>query len=497
MSAPALLSRCSPPLRARRLRRRAGRAAAPRRPAARRCAPPGSTPTATAPSSPAPGEPLRDRTDLAPARAPGPHAGHARGRSPTPTSATRSRRRACRSSTASAARSPRPSARRRRCPRRCSTPRVRALDAARPDAVLVTGDLIDTAQANELALALRRVLAAASRRPDSGAPGYHGVQEATDPDPAYYRPDVDAAAPPRAARRGRSARSAPPGCARRGTRLPGNHDLLVAGEVAAHAGDSTRWPPATACSSSPSPRLLDVAAPRGRARRRRSSTACCAGGLPGRTRRVAPDPAARAATPAQAVAAPARASGRRGAAARMDYAFDAGPRRARHRARHDRPRRRRRTGVRHARAGRAGCARELRAAGDRWVVVVSHQPLRRSRRRAPALALLDRDPHVVAALTGDTHHNRIVARRTAAGGYWLIEHLLAGRLAPAGRACCGSARPPAAAPCSRPGWSTPRPTALADVARELAFLDAQGGRPQRRPRHALDRNVRLFHAPPR
>ncbi|MGI8844584.1 MAG: hypothetical protein ACR2HC_00130, partial [Thermoleophilaceae bacterium] len=38
---------------------------------------------------------------------------------------------------------------------------------------------------------------------------------------------------------------------------------------------------------------------------------------------------------------------------------------------------------------------------------------------------------------------------------------------------------------------------LADTARSLAYLDAQGGRPQRDAGSRLDRNVRLFRAPPR
>jgi len=70
---------------------------------------------------------------------------------------------------------------------------VRAIDAARPEAVFDLGDLVDNAQANELALAAA-VLRGGVVRPDSGAPGYQGPQEASDPDPAFYRPDVD---PPR------------------------------------------------------------------------------------------------------------------------------------------------------------------------------------------------------------------------------------------------------------------------------------------------------------
>jgi hypothetical protein len=68
---------------------------------------------------------------------------------------------------------------------------VEATNNARPDAVLVTGDLVDSAQRNELAWALT-LLRGGTVRTDSGGPGYQGVQAASIPDPLYYRPDVDA-----------------------------------------------------------------------------------------------------------------------------------------------------------------------------------------------------------------------------------------------------------------------------------------------------------------
>jgi 3',5'-cyclic AMP phosphodiesterase CpdA len=361
---------------------------------------------------------------------------------------------------------------------------VRSVDAARPDAVLVTGDLIDNAQANELALA-RTVLDGGVARPDSGAPGYQGVQEASDPDPAYYRPDVD---PPR--HRGLLDAAQRPfravGLRAPWYPVPGNHDLLLAGELARTAsteavavGDERLVQPDAGLDvprseNALTPQLVD---------------SVLSGGLPGRTVRVAPDPERRELTPAQAVAGLRAASGHGGTGARMDYVVDVG---ADVRViMLDTVRRHVGSSGVLAAAQVAWLRRALAAAGARRVVVVSHQPLTKVAGADAALALLDRDPHVVAALAGDSHHNRIVARHTPAGGYWLVQTSALADYPQQARMV--RVRETAGGGTVLETWmldTAPEP--LADTARELAYLDAQGGRPQHEAGTVLDRNVRLF-----
>ena len=364
------------------------------------------------------------------------------------------------------------------------TAAVRSLDAARPDAVVENGDLIDNAQANEMAAA-KRALDGGIVNPNSGAPGYQGVQSASDPDPAYYRPDVDPPRHPGLLDRAQGSFRSP------GLRAPwypvaGNHDLLVAGELA-------RTPRTNAVAVGD--RMLvkpDPSLRVGRTERDLNATTIdrvLRSGLPGETTRIAPDPARRELTPAQAVAAL-----RPGTTGRLDYTFDAGPR------------------VRgivldtvQREKGAHGAVtpeevaflrRELRRAGDRWVLVFTHQPLGSFAESAPLQALLDADPRVLAAIAGDTHHNRISPRPTAAGGYWQITtsaladfpqqaRMLRVRETPGGGAVLET-------------WMLDTaPDPLADTARALAFLDAQGGRPDHDAGGRLDRNVRLYRAAPR
>jgi len=361
---------------------------------------------------------------------------------------------------------------------------VRAVDAQRPDAVLVTGDLIDNAQANELALAAT-VLDGGVARPDSGARGYDGVQAAANPDPAYYRPDVD---PPRhrglldAAQRPFRA----PGLRAPWYPTPGNHDLLLAGELARTAsteavavGDRRLVTPS---SSLDVPRTEDALTPQ-------LVDSVLSGGLPGTTARIAPDPERRELTPAEAVAGLRRASGHGGSGPRMDYSFDAG--REVRVIVLDTVRRDVGSGGILAPEQTRWLAGELQRAGDRRVLVVSHQPLTRVDGGEAALALLDRDPHVIAALAGDTHHNRIRARATAGGGYWLVQTAALADYPQQARML--RIRETAGHGTAIETWMLDTaPDPLADTARELAYLDAQGGRPQHDAGTRLDRNVRLF-----
>jgi 3',5'-cyclic AMP phosphodiesterase CpdA len=367
---------------------------------------------------------------------------------------------------------------------------VRSIDAVRPEAVFETGDLIDNDQANELAQALA-VLRGGRVDPNSGAPGYTGVQQATDPDPLIYRPGVD---PPRypgllsaAERPLRSEGLTAPWYP-----LPGNHDLLVQGNLPA-----TRTTDAVAVGPTKLVELDQDSLRAARARRLAPSVVArlLSNGLPGRSVPVPADAARRELPPSAVVARLRRASGHGGEGALMDATVDLGTE-AQAILLDTAARDRGAQGVlRPSQA--AWLADRLHAAGDRWVVVFSSTPLTETRGGRRALALLDRDPHVVAAIAGDVHRNSIDPRQSPAGGYWLIttssladypQEARAFRLvATAGGGVVLETWMLDADPRSR----------LATISRRLAYLDVQGGRPRELAGRPADRNARLYRAAPR
>jgi 3',5'-cyclic AMP phosphodiesterase CpdA len=365
---------------------------------------------------------------------------------------------------------------------------VRALNGQRPQAVVMTGDIVDSAQANELDQALA-VLSGGRVDPDTGAPGYAGVQAAANPDPYYYRPQHDAPRHPGllgAAQRPFTAA---------GLRAPwypvvGNHDLLVQGEVPATPAiealatggemvtelDPGLRPPTDEASA---PAVVDalLSGPEG---------------LPGRTQRVPPDSRRRPLSSAQAVeflrAAAAPRAGTVGG--RLDYGFDLGERVR---------------GLVLDTVNRAGTSRglvlpaqvawlrrELAAAGDRHVVVFSHNPLDASDGGEPALAAMAASGNVVAAVAGHRHRNRIVPQ--LGGGFWLIgtsslaDFPQQARMFKLLEAADGGV--------VLETWMVDHDgRGVAGPARELAHLDAQGGRPLGYAGRPQDRNARLYVPP--
>ena len=365
---------------------------------------------------------------------------------------------------------------------------VDAVNAARPDAVLVTGDLVDSAQRNELLWALT-LLHGGTVRTDSGRRGYQGVQAASIPDPLYYRPAVDAPRhPDLLARAIQPVRS--PGLRAPWHAVLGNHDILVAGEIA---------PTAATRAAATGDRLLVTPAPellqqlRGAQPTRAQIDELLRAGLQGDAIRVAPDP-----DRAQLDASDVIAQLRRGAQDRLDYTADAGDR-----LRVivlDLVRRDAGSGGLVTAATLAALQRELAAVGDRYVLIAVHQPLDQTVGGDAIHDVLDGDPRIVAVVAGHTHRNAIAPRRSPAGGYWLIttasiidwpQQWRALRLVQT--AGGGSALET---------WMvdhTGRPndeSSLAGIARDLAFLDPQGGRPAHAAGPPAARNVRLF-LPPR
>lgn len=360
-----------------------------------------------------------------------------------------------------------------------------SVDRLHPQAVVLTGDLIANDQENELD-ELLGILHGGRVDPDSGGPGYQGVQAASDPDPYYYRPQVD---PPR--HPGLLAAAVEPFVSP-GLRVPwfpvvGDHDLLVLGNLSAT--------PETNAIATGDRKLisLDPAALRLVQTRRLDQQlvgALLAHGLPGRWMRVTPDPRRRELPATQVLARLRRASAVGGHGPLLDYTFPLG---------------RALLGVALDTVNRGGGAQgtvrpaqavwlraQLKSAGRRSVIVFSHSPLATCIGGAAALSLLDRDSHVVAAVSGSAHRNSITPRRTPGGGYWLIstsslvdypQQARAFRLlqtADGGRVL-------------QTWMLDPDPRVpLASISLQLSYLDFQGGRPQGFAGRREDRNASLY-----
>ena len=140
----------------------------------------------------------------------------------------------------------------------------------------------------------------------------------------------------------------------------------------------------------------------------------------------------------------------------------------------------------------AWLARQLDSAGHRWVVVITHQPLVSSVGGDRLLELMDRAPRVIAALNGHTHRNAISPRPTAAGGYWIIT--TASLIDYPQQARALSIRATAGGGVAIHSWMLDHvgDGTLGRIARQLSYLDAQGGRPQGFAGSPADRNVVLY-----
>ncbi|MGI8624848.1 MAG: hypothetical protein ACR2NB_15515, partial [Solirubrobacteraceae bacterium] len=349
---------------------------------------------------------------------------------------------------------------------------VRAIDGQRPDAVFVTGDLADNAQRDEIAWAMR-ALDGGRVTPDSGGRGYRGVQAAGDPDPFYYRPDVD---PPRHPGLLAAAQRpfASPGLRAPWYAVAGNHDVLLQCELA---------PSPRTDAIATGTRLVTSLDPRAKLPARATTSqavdALLGAANGGRSLRVPADAARRALTSPELVRALARGRATR-TPDRLDYAVDVGPR------------------VRAVvldvvdRAGGAApvtgapqlawLRAQIAGAGSRAVVVLSHQPLPEA-----VLSVLDASPRVVAAIHGHTHRNALTPR----GHYWivstasLVDFPMQSRMLRLRRSAAGG--------YVLETWMVDQDGGgLAGTARELAFLDAQGGRPGGYAGTRADRNARLF-----
>ena len=341
---------------------------------------------------------------------------------------------------------------------------IRAVNREQPQAVFVTGDITDNAQRNELTMALD-TLDGKTVDPDSGAKGYDGVQDADSADPFYYRPDHDAPTHPGAIERAQKPFKA------QGLKAPwyplvGNHDVLAQGEVpptpaidAFATGD--RLVPSLDPDLQPPTREVDA---------KQAVEAVLSGAVPLDTVHTPADPTRRLNAPGEAE--------RRLGHPDMDYTVDLGSQ-----VRAIMIDTVNRAGSSQARinAAQLEWLRQKLDATDRWVVVFSHNPLTDA-----ALAILDTDPKVVASIAGNSHKNRIKQR----GRYWQIS---TSSLADFPQQARMFRLRETARGVALETWMVDHDGGgLAGISRELAYLDAQGGRPQHFAGGPADRNTRLY-----
>ena len=378
---------------------------------------------------------------------------------------------------------------------------ARSVRGLRPQFVVQGGDLIDNDQSNELSHALA-VLSGRTVDPGSGPDGYFGVQLAGNPDPFYYRPDVDAPRYP-GLLRAATCTFAGPGLGVPSYPVLGDHDVLVAGEVvpteltrSLAVGDRALWELPAGLTLPPGVRADAAASPDGPPDPGLVDS-FLRQALAGPTVTVPADAARREMAVTEVVDRSRGAAGPGMVGARqtpgpacLDYTLDLGPRLRLIVL--DLVRRGGGSGGVVASGQAAWLAGALAGSGGRWVIIVSHQPLTSSAGGESLLSMLDGSQRVIAALSGHTHRNRIVPRPTPAGGYWLIS--TASLIDYPQQARALRLLTTAGGGVALQTWMLDHvfPGPLGAIARQLSFIDAQGGRPKGFAGARPDRNVTLY-----
>ena len=370
---------------------------------------------------------------------------------------------------------------------------TRAVRALAPDLVIQGGDLIDNAQANELAQALR-TLAGGRLRPGSGPRGYYGVQLAANADPFYYRPDLDAPRHPGLLSRAVARFSSPGVGPARVLPVLGDHDILVAGEIppsprtqALATGGRALWEPPPHLTVPGGSQLTVGGSPDGPPNPQ-ALDQLLTEALTGPRTQVPADPERRELGVPEALARLGASAG----ATTLDYAVPvAGTVLV---VVLDLARRGGGSGGLVRAEQPAWLAGVLARAGSRHVIVFSHQPLEEAEGGDALLSQLDAHPHTIALVCGHTHRNRIRPRRAAAGGYWSIS--TASLIDFPQQARVLRLRQRAGGGVAIETWMLDHvlPGGLGEISRGLAYLDAQGGRPAAFAGSRADRNA-VLHLP--